>query len=256
MSLWAYHGDAPMPRTAVIPLALSSLLLLGAAADSRLEFARSQLASAKDPRLRAQAALVLAALKSPQAIPPLCASLADPSPLVRAAAARALGSVAGAGAKECLRRHRETDSAARAEVSAALAALEARARPRVYVSLGTIQTTVGKLSPDAEVSAERELRAALQKTEGVLVAPRGENPEAARAVIERGGLRAYQFSVSLKAEPGGVVSMDVLFLRYPDRTMLEEVELGAQGGDPETLIRLLAPRVVDRAAKMLEWSQP
>ncbi len=246
-----------MARTPVIPLVATGFLLLGAAApDGRLEFARGQLTAAKDPRVRAQAALVLAAVKSPQAVPLLCEALSDASPLVRAAVARALGSVGGALALGCLRQHREADPSARAEVSAALASLEAKARPRIYVSLGTIQSWAGDPGSGAAAAAERELYAALAKTEGVLVAPKGETREAANEVIRRGSLRAYQFSVSLKAEPGGVVSMDVLFLRYPDRTMLEEVELGAQGGDPETLIRLLAPRAVERAAKMLEWSQP
>jgi len=70
-----------MARLPVIPLAVSGLLLLGAGgaggagADGRLDFAAAQLATAKDPRLRAQAALVLAALKSPAALAPLCASL-------------------------------------------------------------------------------------------------------------------------------------------------------------------------------------
>lgn len=245
-----------MTCTAVIFLVPCGLLLMGAAPDGRLEFASGQLTAAKDPRVRAQAALVLAALKRPQSVPPLCASLADPSPLVRAAVARALGSVGGAGAQDCLRRHRDADPASRAEVSAALAALDARARPRVYVSLGAIRDAAGRLGPGAEALAERELRAALERTEGVLVAPKGETREAAREVIRRGGLKAYQLSVSLKVEAGGVLSMDVLFLTYPERTMLEEVGLGAQGGDAETLIRLLAPRAVERAAKMLDWSHP
>jgi hypothetical protein len=248
-----------MARLPVIPLAVSGLLLLGAGgagADGRLDFAAAQLATAKDPRLRAQAALVLAALKSPAALAPLCASLEDPSPLVRTAAARALGTLGGAGALECLKRHRDADAYSRAEVGRAVAALETRARPRVYVSLGAIRDPAGRLGAAAEALAERELRAALAETGGVLVAPKGESLEEGCEIIRRKGLKAYQLSVSLKAEPGGDLSMAVLLLNFPDRTLIGDLALSAQGTDTEGLIRLLAPIAVERAAKTLDWSQP
>ncbi len=257
-----------MARLAVIPLAVSGLLLLGAGSDARLDFARSQLSAAKDPRLRAQAALVLAALKSPQALLPLCASLEDPSPLVRTAAAKALGTLGAAGVLEasrsgplvrgieCLKGHRDADASVRAEVARAVAVLEEKVRPRVYVSLGAIRDPASRLGTGAEALVERELREALGEIGGVLVAPKGESQAVACEVIRRKGLKAYQLSVSLKAGPDGNLSMAVLLLNFPERTLIGDLALSAQGTDTEGLIHLLAPIIVERAAKTLDWSQP
>jgi hypothetical protein len=114
----------------------------------------------------------------------------------------------------------------------------------------------GKLGAQVEAAAARELRAALQSTPGVMLAPADESREAASEALRRGNLRGYQLSVSLKGGPGRTLSMNVLSLTYPERTLLQEVAVGAQGGDPESLVRLLAPMAVERTAQMLDWSQP
>src|SRR5215218_4816529 len=82
---------ARMPLLALLVLALLAPSAALAQVDGRIAYLSRQLERGKDPRVRAQSALVLGATEDPDALAPLCKALADPSELVRAAAARSLG---------------------------------------------------------------------------------------------------------------------------------------------------------------------
>ena len=248
----------PMRLKATLAAGLLGLLLCGAAPDERLSHVVGQLTGASDPRARAQAALLLARFTAGQAAEPLCNALDDPSTLVRGAAAKALGALRASQAASCLARHRDDhDPAVKAEVAAALAALQApTGKARVYVALGAVLDKSGKLGQAAVDLAERELRAALAAADGVQVAPRDEARAAGDELIRKRGLKGFVLNVVLEEVPDGTVRMDALCLTFSDRKLLGQVTVGAKGARAEELIRALAPALVDRAGKTLEWSSP
>jgi hypothetical protein len=233
-------------------------LLLCAAADERLTLVLGQLHTAKDPRLRAQAALLLAHFKASDALEPLCGALDDTSALVRGSAAKALGSLKAPEAAACLTRHKgDADAEVKAEVAEALAAVQPRAAPaRIYVALGKIYDKSGKLSPSAVALAEKELRSGLAAAEGVLVAPKDESKAASDEIIRKKNLRGFLLNVALEATPDGSVRMDVLCLSFSERQLLGQLSVGAKGAGAEDLIQALVPALVQRAAKTLDWSSP
>ncbi|MFY0580375.1 HEAT repeat domain-containing protein [Cystobacter fuscus] len=117
---------------------------------------------------RVQAARLLGESDDPEAMPPLCAGLADESPEVRAAAASALEKLAEPGAVVCLEaRKEETDPQVQAALTSALKSLRAlQARPaRLYVMLAPLKDTTGTLSPELVKLTEARLRRALFQRE-------------------------------------------------------------------------------------------
>ncbi len=79
------HPFAPPVRT-LRSVALGAVLVGKAALaepDPRIAYLSRQLATATDPRVRAQAALTLGTTEAPGALEPLCGALQDPVPLVR-----------------------------------------------------------------------------------------------------------------------------------------------------------------------------
>lgn len=148
-----YAGRRSMrPTLAVIVLLLAPIA--AAQGDARMVFLTKQLSGSKDPRARAQTALVLGASKDPLAVAPLCAALKDPEPLVRNAVARALGDLKNPSAAGCLKEARaDADPDVKASVLKALEALTAAAVPAgpavgsLYVSLEPIVDKTGGSLP-------------------------------------------------------------------------------------------------------------
>ncbi|HZH04409.1 MAG TPA: HEAT repeat domain-containing protein, partial [Myxococcaceae bacterium] len=230
-----------------LPLALLGLVgSLGAAlpawgnADARIVFLTRQLEKAKDPRVKAQAALMLGAVNDPQARPPLCASLADGSDVVRAAAAKGLAELKDVDAIPCLTPHLRDDSPTVAmEVKQTLTLLQKlkNRRPELYIALGPIADKGAGLSSDLMQLANNRLRAKLF-TMGSLFAPDGESRSDARRTIEERRLKkAFMLMPTFVRLPNGGLQMNVLCLTYPERSILGEVNVKAAGGGQADLIR-------------------
>jgi epoxyqueuosine reductase len=124
---WNSHAPASresafQPLVESNPLDLAALFDLDEAA-FRARFRHTPLWRPKRRGLLRNAAIVLGNRPTPAALPALTKGLNDAEPLVRGAAAWALGRYAEPAAREALasRRERETDAEVRAEIEAALA---------------------------------------------------------------------------------------------------------------------------------------
>ena len=239
-------------------VASCALVLIAAAPDQRVSHVEAQLRTAKDPRVRAQAALMLGTLKTPQALTPLCAALDDTSPLVRSAAAKALGTLGSPDGKPCLRKRAEdADASVRTDVTAALAALEApKVKLQAYVALGAVEDRNGKLGAKVVELAKKELEAALGATPGLLIAPKDESRAAAAEVLKRQKLKGFMITIAMEAQADGGVRMDALCMTYPERRLIGQSTVSASGADADDLIRALAPAVIENAGKLVKWSSP
>lgn len=114
------------PQPALHPVDLEDLFELDDAS-FRNRFRRTPLWRAHRRGLLRSAAIVLGNQRDQAAVPPLRRGLQDNEPLVRAAAAWALGQIGGDDARAALQQQLdgEDDNAVRAEIAAALTALDA-----------------------------------------------------------------------------------------------------------------------------------
>ncbi|MBI5549854.1 MAG: HEAT repeat domain-containing protein, partial [Deltaproteobacteria bacterium] len=179
------------------------LLLPGAAtADERYEYLTEQLAKAKDPRVKAQTALLLGTLGDARAVGPLCGQLKDPSPIARSAAAKALGKLRAPAGSDCLNRHKsDADASTKAEINQALASIKAASKPaRYYLALGTFSPK-GLDAKLAEL-ARTELRGQIEELGG-LVAPPNEPKSAASAVLRERKIKGFRINVVIEGQASG-----------------------------------------------------
>lgn len=236
---------------------LSLLVVFPALAqvDARTASLSRQLGQGRDPQARSTAAQGLGASDDPEALPPLCEGLKDPSEQVRAAAAQALGTLRELAGLECLKaRKGETDAAAKTAIQASLKALQALKdqRPRLYVSLVELQDKSGQVKPEVLRVTEARMRRALTKM-GALLAPAKENKAAAQGVLRKLGVRGYRLQGEIHETESGGLRVTVVCIGYPDQALLGDVELQASGGKPEDILKALAPRIIQEAADTFEW---
>ncbi len=193
-----------------------------------------QLRDANAFRARAAAAMALGRRKGARVEAGLIAALRDEHPAVRTAAASALSRFSGPAVEAALKRakDREPDrTAGRAlgraeETVGAKAALPSTtpapsARAGVYVSLPAPRTQ-GTLDAELLSRADAAARAALRRLPGVRIAPPGESPKAAQAILSAEGLAGYQLDVTLGLEErsdGARATANVLVASYPDRSI-------------------------------------
>lgn len=224
-----------------------------AAEDARVAIFVKQLTTSKDVRVRAQIVLLLGQTASEAAVRPLCATLKDPEPVVRSASAKALGDLRLAAARACLdSRKDEPDATVRSELE------KARAQPTVepgalYLSLAPVEDGGGGLAPALLELADRSLREKVTAMKAV-VAPLVEDQRQVASFVRARNLRAYQLRLQLA--PGATergLRVELLILTYPDQSLKGSWNVKAGGGKPESLVRLMVPRVVDDAATDLEW---
>jgi len=244
MSLWS----------TVVPIILLALPST-AFADPRIAYLTRQLESGKDPRVKAQAALVLGATNDPSAVSPLCLGVKDSSEIVRSSAARALLQLEELSAIDCLKAQKnDPDPAARAAIASALQKLEAirNRKPEFYIALTPVVDRAGVPS-DVLKLAEDRLRAKLQKV-GALLAPSDEKKNAAHSVIKEKKLKGFMLMPELHSLPGGGIKLHMICLTYPEKALLGEVNVKASGGGAKDLIRALAPKAIDEAADTFDWS--
>jgi hypothetical protein len=249
----------------VRPGIVSFLVLVAAGAlaaeDARVTFLSKQLATAKDPRVRAQTALLLGQTGSESAVQPLCAVLKDPEAIVRTAAASGLGEIGTDGAVSCLKAALgESDPAVRTAMEKALKAKAGPGTPvepsgsgRLYVHLEPVQDKVGGLSDEAIALAERLVREKLVSL-GASFAPPNEDKKAAANLIRAKKLQGYQLRLQLL--PGAnekALKVEMLIMSYPEQALKGTWNVKAGGAKPESLIKAMVPRVVDDAANDLDW---
>lgn len=231
-----------------------------------------------DFRVRTNAALALGATNEDDAVTPLCSALADPSDLVRQAAAVALKRLARPSSVECLRKRIavETVPAAKEKMQAAFEACQAAAAAsapgpatadgfvagaKYYVSLSPIANGTTRSRADIE----RTVRAAIASRLGELgeyqLAPTGERSDAAKTVISKRKLKGFYLAVSLDKldDSNGAlrVRLKIAVFSYPGRDLRGEVPAegsipGARVGDSSSedqLIGLVASRAVELFAQ-------
>lgn len=243
-----------------LPLALLLLLAAPLAAraepDPRIAYLTRQLKTGSDPRVRAQAALVLGRSGETDAMAPLCDGLRDPSEVVRSAAARALEQLGELDAITCLgAASGDRSGEVRKAVAHALGELRSvrDRKPLFYISLQPVKLP-GHLGPELARTADERLKRHLLSL-GTRWAPRGESRTAARHVLEKERLRGFLLVPELQDAGGGGVRLKMLCMSYPDQNLLGEVDVKAAGGKPAELVKVLAPRAVSEAAEIFEESR-
>ncbi|MFY0529254.1 HEAT repeat domain-containing protein [Archangium gephyra] len=202
-----------------------------------------------EPGHRVQAARVLGESEDPEALPPLCAALEDPSGEVRAAAAGALEKLGELGGVECLEaRKDEPDAAAKAARSSALKSLrELKARaPKFYVMLGEVKDTTGTLPPELVKATEARMRRKLTQM-GAWLAPAKEGEAAAKAVLRKHKLQGYRLVAEIRPGPSEGLTLSVMWQQYPGNRLLGSAQVEASGGEPYELLAALAPGAVEEA---------
>jgi hypothetical protein len=233
-------------------------LMLGMAAyaqaDAKLDYLSKQLATAKDPRLRTQAAVILGASKTPAAVTPLCRALKDSEAVVRSAVARAIAELRQPSGLSCLKSHKEFNPEVRTVVANALAALAAAASVKsLYVALEPIRDETGNLSSEDLKLAESLLREKLGRM-GARFAPAGESKSAAQSVVRGKGVKGYLLRPKVNVVGAGL-KFDLLVMTYPEQSLKGTYNVKASGAKPPALLKAMVPRVVDDAAHDLEWNQ-
>ena len=230
----------------------------GPAVDGHLGFLGRQLAKAKDPRARVQAALMLGESQEEEAMSPLCGALGDGSPLVRAGAARALGQLELVGAVGCLsaRRSLESEADVRGEIEKSVVSLTAfrDRRPSLYVALLPTSRTGGNFSADLVELTDLRLRERLGHL-STLLAPGQETSGQAKGILKKKKLRGFQLRPRLSAAEGGGLRLNILCLSYPEQAVLGEVDVHASGAPPADLVRALVPRALEEAAQTFDWKR-
>ena len=249
------------------PLALLSLLSSLALAthapvalaqpDARVAYLGRQLEKGKDPRVRAQSALVLGATEDPEARFPLCRALLDASELVRAAAAKALVRLEDPGALDCLTpRLSDPHPDARSAIAESVRALRAiKARPSTFYLLFTgVVDRTGSLTPEQIALAAQRLQRKLA-AHGAWLAPANDSKAAAKSVQKQRHIKGYRLSAEVHPGEGGGLRLALVCMTYPEQSILGQVEVKASGAKPADLLRALAPRAIDEAAATFEWSR-
>jgi hypothetical protein len=239
------------PAPLVILLVLALAPLAANAQDARVTLLAKQLDTAKDPRLRAQTAVVLGGTGSPSAAVPLCKLFKDSEAIVRTAAANALGDLKVNEAQDCLKAaQNDKDAGVKAAVTRALAA-GVVVPGSLYVNIEQIADKVGGLPPDVMQLTDKLLREKL-KGLGAGFAPQGEEKKAAMSLVKNRQLKGYQLRLQLLPNGSGL-KIEMLVMTYPDQNLLGTFNVKAAGAGHDKLLKAMVPRVVDDAAKELQW---
>ncbi len=238
---------------ALLVLVLPEAVL--AQVDIRTASLSRQLGQGQEPRLRSQAAQALGASDDPEALKPLCDGLRDPSEQVREAAAQALGKLKELAGLECLKaRKSESDAAAMVAIKASIQALQdlKSQTPRLYVHLSGVKDKTGHLRPEVVKFAESRMRRKLTQV-GAWLAPMKESKAAAQGVLRKHGIPGYRLQAEIHDTESGGLLVRMVCIGYPDQALLGDVEVQASGADPEELLKVLAPLIIDEAADTFEW---
>jgi hypothetical protein len=211
-------------------VALVVLVCSGTARADQVDELSKQLRTAKDFRVRTQAALALGASKSTRALKPLCSGLDDKSSTVRAASAAALGKLAKGGL-DCLRsRLKEEDKeSVRKLIKKAILRVERASEPvitdsdKYYVVLEINKNQTER--DDAAILALVHKGAAvgIKPLDEFVLAPAAQSHDDAKQVL---GKHPHLKSVMLSAKvissfAGGTltVKLEVAIFTFPDKNL-------------------------------------
>lgn len=229
---------------------------VGRGQDATVSLLERQLKGARDPRLRAQTALLLGRTASEDAVRPLCQLLREPESIVRAAAASALGDLRLAAARRCLEAATaEADAVVRGAVERALA-YPHLAPETLYVVLEAAPAVAGGgaapelLSLVAQVLREEVIAL------GAVIAPADEERKLAEALTKQRRLRGFRLRYQLHGQaPGTGLRVELLVMTYPGQSIKGSWSVRASGGKPQSLVRAMVKRVVADAAGDLDWKR-
>jgi hypothetical protein len=235
-----------------LALVLATLGRIGdSGADDRTAFLIDRLKS-DDFRVRTSAALALGGTNDDAAIQPLCGALADSSDVVRQSVAAALKRLGRASSLPCMKARLgvEPDSAVKLQITRAVESIQASAPaastsstgsplaapPKVvagakyYVALSPVANSTGRPQADIDRVVLTAVRAKLDSLPAYQLAPQGETPEAARAVLSRRSLKGYYLAISVDAfDYGGgnlKVKVKIAVFTYPGKDLRGEVPAG------------------------------
>jgi hypothetical protein len=248
--------------------------------DSRVQFLAERLkyppssGQADDFRVRTNAALALGATNEDAAVEPLCAGLSDPSDVVRQAAAVALKRLGRITSLDCLRKRAvsETRPSVKVEIDRAIEGIQASAGPggsdtsvvagaKYYVSISPVANSTGRATAEVERIVRDAVASKLRALGEYQLAPPGESPDAARAVLARRSLKGFFLSLSVERfdySDGNLrVRVKIAVFSYPGRDLRGEVPSGAtlpgaQPGDraaEDQLMGVVAARATELFAQ-------
>ena len=203
-----------------------------------------------DFRVRTNAALALGATNDDEAVPPLCAGLADPSEVVRQAVAVALRRLARPSSLSCLKGHasQETHSGVRAAIQRAVDAIQASHGPpdaaasaggrgtssgnaKYYVSLSRVTNKSSRPTAEVEPIVQNAIVGELEKAGLYEIAPAGETVQAAKATLAGRPLKGYFLAISVEkfdsSDDGLRVRVKIAVFSYPGKDLRGEVPAGA-----------------------------
>lgn len=230
------------------------LLSAGAQAqDARLQFLAKQLANAKDPRVRAQTAVILGGSGAIGAVEPLCWALADADILVRVAAINALGDLGFEEGRTCLRGVKDDNPQVKAALASALSSGKVVAGG-IYLYIEPVADKAGGLPSTTLAMAEQLLRKHLSTMGGL--APAGETKAEAVNVIRTKQLRGFRIRPQLSLTATKGLKLDVLVMTYPDQALKGQFNVKASGAEHGALLKVMVPRVIEDAAEDLDWKTP
>lgn len=222
--------------------------------DARVTFLVKQLAGAKDVRLRTQTVQLLGKTGSDAAVSPVCALLKDSDAILRSAAASALGEIRSEAAIACVKAAmgNENDSSVRTAMTKAVSQ-GAVASGALYLQVEPIQDKIGDLPSNVMALADQLMREKISAMGGV-IAPPNEDKKSAESLIRARKLKGFQLRLQLL--PGSSdkgLKVEMLIMSYPEQALKGSWNVKAAGGKQESLIKAMVPRVLDDAAKDLEW---
>ncbi len=219
-----------VPTVALFALVTSAALLVSPArAQGSVEELARRLSTSEDFRVRTQAALALGASRDTQAVRPLCGGLKDDNTTVRAASAAALGRLSFQAGRGCLRERlaSESNQDVRSVIQRALdrigdgGSVGIPPGTRYYIAIGepTNDTTRAKSALDSVV--RRALTQHIKQLSGFAIAPAGETPEQAKALLAKHpGVKAIFVWPKIKASYAGgalKLEMDLSLFTYPGK---------------------------------------
>jgi hypothetical protein len=123
----------------------------------------------------------------------------------------------------------------------------------LYLNVEPVQDKVGDLPASLLKLADEQMREKLSAL-GAAFAPPTEDKKQAATIVRARQLKAYQLRLQLlPGESAKGLKVEMLIMTYPDQSLKGTWNVKATGGNPEKMIKLMVPRVVDDAAADLEW---
>lgn len=234
---------------------LAAALLLGAATwfapraafaeDSKVTIARERIKEndKNDVTVRTSAALTLGASNDDGAADPLCTALNDSNEVVRQAVAVALKRLNRSRTLGCLKDRQaiEKSDAARVAITRAIEAISSNGdgggddtpikdnpSAKYYISLSTVANSTGRAQTEVERIVLKSIRAKLDGSGVVQLAPNTETPDRAREVIKGRKLKGFYLAIAVDQfdyRDGNLkVKVKIGVFNYPNKALLGNVD--------------------------------